>query len=96
MSHKLIWYSYDGKTANIIDYGIANRRLTGSIQDTSVYRSRVVDVKSKDHHVVVSRVNLSWNFGKVITFREAMALGDSIDENLRENLQEQWNTAMES
>ena len=50
MAHKLTWYSRDGKTANLIDYVIVNRRLAGSIQDTRVYRSAVIDVKSKDHH----------------------------------------------
>ena len=40
MAHKFTWYSHsrDGKTANLIDYVIVNRRLAGSIQDTRVYR----------------------------------------------------------
>ena len=62
MSHKLTWCSCDGKTANLIDYVIVNRRLAGSIQDTRVYRSAVIDVKSKDHHLVVPRVNLKLKF----------------------------------
>ena len=48
----------------LIDYVIVNRRLAGSIQDTRVYRSAVIDVKSKDHHLVVSRVNLKLKFWK--------------------------------
>jgi hypothetical protein len=64
MAHRLIWYSRDGKTANLIDYVVVNRRLVGSIQDTRVYRSAVIDVKSKDHHLVVSRVNLKLKYEK--------------------------------
>ena len=64
MAHKLTWYTRDGKTANLIDYAIVNQRLAGSIQDTRVYRSGVIDVKSKDHHLVVSRVNLKLKFRK--------------------------------
>ena len=77
MAIQLTWYSRDGKTANIIDYVIVNRRLAGSIQDTRAYRSAVIDVKSKDHHLVVSRVNLKLNFGRVTTSREVMMLVDS-------------------
>ena len=58
MAHKLAWYSRDGKTVNLIVYLIVNRRLAGSIQDTRLYRSAFIDVKSKDHHLVVSRVHL--------------------------------------
>ena len=64
MAHKLTWYSRVGETANLIDYVILNRKLAGSIQDTRVYRSAVIDLKSKDHHLVVSRVNLKWKFWK--------------------------------
>ena len=53
MAHKLKRYSRHGKIANFIDYAIVNRRLAGSIQDTRVYRSAAIDVKSKDHHLVV-------------------------------------------
>jgi len=49
MAHTLTWYSHDGKTANLIDYIIVNWKLAGSIQDTTVYRSAIIDVKSKDH-----------------------------------------------
>ena len=45
IAHKLTWYSHDGKTANLGDYAIVNQRLAGSIQDTRVYRSAVIDVK---------------------------------------------------
>ena len=58
MTYKLTWYSRDGKTVNLIDYVIVNRRLAGSIQDTRVYRGAVIDFKSKDHYLVVSKVNL--------------------------------------
>ena len=56
--------SRDGKTANLIDYVVVNRRLAVSIQDTGVYSSAVIDVKSKDHHLVMSRVNLKLKFWK--------------------------------
>ena len=59
MAHKLTSYSRDGKTPNFIDYNIVNRRLRGSIQDSKVYRSAAIDVKSKDHHIVVSKVLIS-------------------------------------
>ena len=58
MAHNLTGYLQDGKTANRIDYVMKNQRLTGSIHYTGVYRSAVIDVKSKDHHLVVSKVNL--------------------------------------
>jgi len=64
MAHKLTWYLRDGKTANLIDYVILNQRLAGSIQDTRVYRGAVIDVKSKDRHLVMSRVNLKPKFRK--------------------------------
>ena len=56
--------SSDGKTANLIDYVIVNRRLAGSIQDTKVYRSAVIDVKIKDHRLVVFRVSLKLKIWK--------------------------------
>ena len=62
MDHKLTWYSRDGKTANLIVYVIVNWRLAGSIQDTRVYNSAVIDAKSKDHHLVVSKANLKLKF----------------------------------
>ena len=48
MAHNLTRYSQDTKTANLIDYFIANRRLAGSIHDTRVYKIAVIEVKSKD------------------------------------------------
>ena len=38
--------------------------MVKSKQDTRVYRSAVIGVKSKDHHLVVSRVNLKLKFRK--------------------------------
>ena len=61
MAHKLTWYSRDGKPANLIDYILVNRKLAGLIQDT---RSVVTDVKSKNHHLVVSTVNLKLRLRK--------------------------------
>ena len=45
MAHKLARYSRDGKTANVIDYVIVNRRLARSIQDTRAYENVVINVK---------------------------------------------------
>ena len=64
MTHKLTWYSRDGKTANLTDNFILNRRLAGSIQDTRVYGSVVIDVKSKDHRLVVFRVNIKFEISE--------------------------------
>ena len=64
MTHKLTWYSRDGKRANRIDYIIVNWGLAGSIQDTRLYRSVVIDVKSKDHHLAVCKDNLKLKFRK--------------------------------
>ena len=63
MAHNIRWYSHDGKTANLTDCVIVKRRLAGSIQDTRAYnRSAFIDVKSKDHHLVVPGVNLKLKF----------------------------------
>ena len=43
-------------------YVIVNRRLAGLIQDARVYRSAIIDVRSKDHHLVVSRVIFKLKF----------------------------------
>ena len=51
MAHKLTWNSSDSRTTNLIDYVIVNRKLARSIQDTRVYKSAVIDVKSKDDHL---------------------------------------------
>ena len=96
-AHKLgTWYSRDGKTANLIDYVIVNRRLARSIQDTRVYRSAVIDVKSKAHHLIVSKVNLKLKFRKRNSLPESYDVGRLQDENLRKNFQEQLNTKLES
>ena len=64
MVHKLTRYSRDGKTENLIDYAILNLSSVGSIQYTRVYKSAFIDIKSKDHHLVTSRVNLKLKFRK--------------------------------
>ena len=84
------------KQKNLIDYVIVNRRLAGSIQDTRVYRSADIGVKSKDHHLVVSKLNLKLVFriGKYLP--EIYDAGRLQDDNLREIFQEQLNTKLES
>ena len=96
MTRNLKRYLHDGKTADFIDYIIVNQRLAGSIQDTKVHRSVVIDVKSKDHHLVVSRVNLKQKFRKGNYFPERFDIGRLQDEYLRETLQEQLNAKLES
>jgi len=83
MAHMLTWYSRDGKATNLIDYVIVNRRLAGSIQDTWVYRSFVIDVKIKDHQLVVSRVNLKLKFRKGNYLPVNYYVGRLQEENLR-------------
>ena len=82
MAHKLTWYSRDGKTANLI----VNRRLAGSIQETRVYRSAVIAVKSKDHNLVVSKVNLKPKFRKGNSLPESYNVGRLQDENFRKKI----------
>ena len=94
MAHKLTLYSHDGKIANLIDYFVVNRRLAGSVQDTRVSRSAVIDVKSNDHHLVVSRVNLKLNFRKRRYIPGCYDVCILQDENLREDFQEQLNTKL--
>ena len=84
MAHKLTRYSLDGKTANLIYYVIVNRRLARSMQDTRLYRRAVTDVKSKDHHLVVSRVNLKLEFWKGKYLAKNYDISRIQDENLRE------------
>ena len=99
MTHMLTWYSRDGKTANLIDYVTVNRRLAGSMQDTRVYKSgksAVIDVKSTDHHLVVSRVNLKLKFWKENYLPRKYDVGRFQDEHLRETVQEQLNAKLES
>ena len=64
MAHNLTWYSHGGKTADLIDYVNVNQRLAGSIKDTTVYRSAAINAKSRDHYLVVSRVNSELKFRK--------------------------------
>ena len=82
--------------ANLIDYVKINQRLVGSIQDARVYRSAVIDIKTKDHHVVVSWVNLKLKFWNGNYLLESYYAGKLQDENLRETFQEQLNTKLES
>ena len=96
MAHKLTRYSRDGEKANLIDYVILKRRLVGPIEDTRVYRSAFIDIKSKDHHVVVSKVNLKLKFRKGNYLPGSYEAGKLQDENLRETFHGQWNTKLES
>ena len=95
MAHKLTRCLHDGKIANLIDYVIVNQRQAESKQDTRVYRSVVIDLKSKYHHLVVSRVNLKPKFRKgyylLGIYDRFMIVGRVQDENLRETFQEQLN-----
>ena len=90
MAHKLTWYSRDGKTTNLIDYVIVNQRLTGGIQDARVYRSAVINLKGKDHHLVVSKVNLKLKFWKSNYLPGSYGFGRLQDKNLKNHSQEQW------
>ena len=60
----------------LIDYIIVNRKLTGSIEDTRVYRSAVTDIKSRDYHLVVSRVYSKLKFWKGNYHSKVMMLID--------------------
>ena len=95
MAHKLTWYPCDGMIANLIDYAIVIGRLVGSIQDTRIYRSIVVEVKSKDRHLVVSMVNLKLKFRKGFFLLGSYDVDRLQDEKLRETFQEQLNTKLE-
>ena len=100
MAHKLTWYSCDGKTANLIEYVIVNRRLAGykilAMQDTRVYRSAVIDIKSKDYHLVVSRGNLKQKFRNGNYLTGSYDVDRLQNANSRDNFQEQWNAKLES
>ena len=61
-----------------------------------MYRSVVIDVKSKDHHLVVSKVNLKLKFWKGDYLPESYDVGRLQDENFRETFQEELNTKLES
>ena len=95
-SHMLTWCSSDGKTTNLIHYVIVNRRLAGSVQDTKVKRSAIIDVKRKYHYQVVSRGNLKLKFPKGNYLPGSYDVGGLQDENYREIFQELLNTKLES
>ena len=80
MAHKLTWISCHGKTV------VENQRLAGSIQDTRAYRSAVIDVKSRDHHLVGSRVNLNLKFRKGRHLSGIYDVGRLNDENFGKNI----------
>ena len=61
-----------------------------------MYRSAVIDVKSKDHHLVVFKVNLKLKFRKDNSLPESYDVGRLRDENLRKKFQEQLSTKLES
>ena len=66
------------------------------MQDTRVYRSAVINVKSKDHQLVVSRVNLKLKIWKTNYILGSYNFDRRKDENLREISLEQLNTKLES
>ena len=39
MTHKLKWYSHDGKTANLVDCIFVNQRLAGTSKDARINRN---------------------------------------------------------
>ena len=57
--------------------------------------SAVMDIISKDHHLVVSRDNLKIRFQKGIHLPGSYDVGSLQDESLRENFQVQLNTKLE-
>ena len=61
-----------------------------------MYRSAFIDVKSKDHHLVVSKVNLKLKFRKSNYLPKSYDVGKIQDENLRKTFQEQLNAKLES
>ena len=86
------------KTANLIDCVIVSQRLAGYIQDRNigVYRSADIEVKSKDHNRVLSRVNLKLKSIKNNYLPENYDVSKLQDEILNETFQEQSNTNLES
>ena len=56
----------------------------------------VFDVKNKDHHLVVSRVNLKLKFWKGNYLLGSYDVGRFLNENLRETFQEQLNVKLGS
>ena len=87
-ANKLTCYSRDGKRAKLIGYFIVNRRLGGLMQDTMVYRRAVINVKSKGHYLLLSRVNLKLKFRKGNHSPGSCDAGRLQDEILRETFQE--------
>ena len=66
------------------------------MQNTRVYKGGVINVKSKDHHLVVSRVNLKLQSRKGNYLLESYDVDRLQFENLKENFQEELNTKFES
>ena len=93
-SHNLTWYSRASKTANLTDYVIVNQRLAGSIQDTRAHGSAFIDVKRKDHHLVVSRINLKLTFLNGSYLSRSYEVSRLQDKDLREIFQEQLNAKL--
>jgi hypothetical protein len=58
--------------------------------------SAAIDVKSKDYHLVVSRVNLKLKCWKGNYLQENYDVGRLQEENLRETFQEQLNIKLKS
>ena len=61
-----------------------------------MYRSAVIDFKSKYQHLVVSKVNLKLKFRKGNYLPESYDAIRLQDENLRKTFQEQLNTKLEN
>ena len=78
-----------------IDYAIVNRRLRELIQDASVYRSSVIDVKRNDYLLVVFRVNLKLKFKMSNYLPRSYDIGILKDENLIGNFYGQLNMKLE-
>ena len=58
------------------------------------YRIAVVDVRSKDHHLVASTVNLRLKFWKGNYLPGRYDVGRLLDENFKKPFQEQLNTKL--
>ena len=70
--------------------------MEGKIQDTRIYRIAGIDAKCKDHHLVVSTVNLKLKFPKGNYLPGSYDAGRLQDENFRETFQEHLNTKLDS
>ena len=95
IAHNLTLYSYDGRTSKLTNYVIVNRQLTWW-HDTRVYSNDYIDGKSKDHHLVTSRVNPEVKFREGHYLPRIYDIGTLQNENLRENFQEQWSIQLDS